>query len=731
MRRSLLALSIALVVVLMIVGLWQAVPTAAQPAGGSSAVAGGSAVPPGPQLPIAQVILFSSGVGYFQREGEIDGDARIDISFPVEDINDLLKSMVLRDLGGGHITAVNYDSHDPVEKTLQSFAINLNNNPSFADILKQARGEKVEVVLQQSNVTQPQTLVGSIISVEKKGVPKGKDGSVEVEVVNLWCADGVRSIRLSEVQRIRFLNPVIDQELRRALETLALSHDTRKKTVSLLFTGRGTRPVRVGYVVEAPIWKTSYRLVLDDDGKPFLQGWAIVENSTDEDWSNVRVALVSGRPISFQMDLYEPLYVPRPTVEPELFASLRPVTYGGSMTERDKAEMAADVPPAAPAEMLRRDSLRALQKRQESKGKRRALGFQGAVGGFAGKPGAAKKNDFLDEKLSLGQSVASAATATEMGDYFQYIIDHPVTLPRQKSAMLPIVNHTVEAKRVSIYNQATHAKFPLLGLKFKNVTGVHLMQGPITVFDGNSYAGDARILDLQPGEERLISYAIDLGTEVEPIVEHKPQRLVAARIYKGILIATHKLRETKKYRIKNRSNQDRLVIIEHPYRPQFRLVTPEKPAERSRDFYRFELAVAAGKSGELAIAEEQDLQQQIQLRNANDQTIRIFLQSQVVSDRVKEALARAMELKGQLAKVQREIADLNRDLQEIHRDQQRLRSNLREMPPTAAAYKRYLDKFDRQESEIEQMHKRLKELRTKEAQHRETFERYLASLNVS
>ena len=159
---------------------------------------------------------------------------------------------------------------------------------------------------------------------------------IDCDVLNLWCADGMRSLKMPEVQRVRFLNAVMDSEFRKALETLALSHDTQKKTVSINFEGEGRRDVRVGYVVENPVWKTSYRLVLDPEKKPFLQGWAVVENPTDEDWKDVHMVLVSGRPISFRMDLYEPLYVPRPLVEPELFASLRPPTYSGALqTERN------------------------------------------------------------------------------------------------------------------------------------------------------------------------------------------------------------------------------------------------------------------------------------------------------------------------------------------------------------------------------------------------------------
>src|SRR5262245_24658059 len=217
--------------------------------------------PTADRLPIGQVVLSSSGVGYFQREGTIDGSQRIDLTFPTQDINDLIKSMTLRDLDGGHISAVSYDSNVPVERTLQSYAVNLTGNPTFAALLNQARGEKVEVVLQQTNATQPGTLTGSIIGVEPKKIAVGKD-VVEVECLNLWCADGMRSLKLAEVQRIRFLNSIMESEFRKALETVATGHDTQKRAVSIHFAGQGKRQVKVGYVIENPIWKTSYRLVL-------------------------------------------------------------------------------------------------------------------------------------------------------------------------------------------------------------------------------------------------------------------------------------------------------------------------------------------------------------------------------------------------------------------------------------------------------------------------------------
>ena len=271
--------------------------------------------PPQPgsaELPITRIVLFTSGVGYFQREGQVDGNARVDLQFHTQDINDLLKSLVVQDTGGGHISAVNYDSRDPVEKTLKSFAINLTSNPSLGDLLGQVRGEQIELVTygEDGKQGQPATLTGAIVGVQKVKKPAGKYQVLDADQLNLMTRDGLEGVALDRVQRIRFLKPELEQEFRKALEVLATAHDKQKKTVTLKFAGNGKRIVKVGYVTESPMWKTSYRLSLDEDAKEnkaLLQGWAIVENTTDEDWKQVGLSLISGRPISFQMDLYEPL----------------------------------------------------------------------------------------------------------------------------------------------------------------------------------------------------------------------------------------------------------------------------------------------------------------------------------------------------------------------------------------------------------------------------------------
>jgi hypothetical protein len=296
--------------------------------------------------------------------------------------------------------------------------------------------------------------------------------------------------------------------------------------------------------------------------------------------------------------------------------------------------------------------------------------------------------------------------------------------------MLPIVNKDVEGTKVSIYNERTHAKFPLLGLRFKNTTGLHLMQGPITVFEGSSYAGDARVLDLQPNEERLLSYAIDLGTEVQAVPDSDNGRLTSVKIQKGILYSSTKVKESKTYNLKNRSEQDRVVLIEHPFRADFKLTSADKPVETASDVYRFEVKVPAGKTAKQVVSEERDIQQTIALTNLDDNTMRFFVQDKVVSPAVKEALQKAMALKWALAQTQQEIATIKRELDQIKQDQPRLRSNLEKIPGTDPLAKRILEKLNAQETDIEKYEADLKKQQAKADQQRKDYENYLANLTV-
>ncbi len=703
---------------------------------------------PAVSLPITRVVMFNSGVGYFSRSGEVDGDARVDLTFQEADVNDLLKSMVLEDFGGGRVAAVSYDSREPIARTLASFSINLNGETTFAGILQQARGERVEVTTSPTAQNQPGKLTGSIVGIETQAAPAGPNQPpVPVAVLNLWCAEGMRAVKLTEVQQLRFLNPVIESEFRRALEVLALNHDAAKKAVSLHFAGDGKRRVQVGYVVEAPVWKASYRLVLDAEGKggkPYLQGWAIVENATDEDWSGVRMALISGRPISFKMDLYNPLYVPRPTVEPELFASLRPPTYDGGFARRNRDGVkdltVEDLAYEPLALSMSAGERAAAAGRSAKKAKDAAPGRSDEAKSRLLLGGTVAPNDFdadstrrlqkeLAARIGTG-AVGSAATAGKLGDFFQYAIDHPVSLARQKSALLPIVGKDVDGTRVSIYNPAVQPKHPLLGLRFKNTSGVHLSQGPITVFEGSTYAGDTRVLDVQPGEERLVSYAIDLGSEVDPQVGPGTSRITSVRAVKGVVTTVTKVREEKKYRIANRSQTDRTLVIEHPNRTsqQFKLVETAAPVEDTKDVYRFQLAVKAGEEKTFAVTEERDVSTQVALTNNPDQQIRFLLSLNEAPPALKQKLAEALKLKAAWDGQLRDLTQVKADLARVGKDQERIRQNLAATPREAEVYKTYLDRLATQEREIDGLTTQEKNLMAAEFAARKTFEDFLANL---
>ena len=660
-------------------------------------------------LPLSNVVLYSSGVGYFQHDGEVQGQARLELRFKTEAINDLLKSLVVQDFGGGRVSVVTYESRDPMTKTLQSFAINLTGNPSQAKLLEQLRGERIEAEA-------PQAITGIVLGVETKSqaLPDAKPPVfMPTEYVTLLTDDGLRSIALAQVQRIRILNDRLNGELKQALAVLAAGHDTQKKTVGVVFDGQGTRRARVAYIAETPVWKISYRLVLNDQNQPFLQAWAIVENTTDHDWHHVGLSLVSGRPLSFIMDLYQPLYNPRPVVQPELYAALKPPVYEEAMEE------AADQAATRDQSSEMKKSRRMLQQSLSAGAAARAEIMPSAP--MAAPP----------ENLNLSQGVQATAGGRDAGELFHYVIDSPVSLPRQTSAMLPIISQTIEGQKLSIYNPATHAKFPLNGIRVKNTTALHLMQGPVTVFDGSAYAGDARLDDVPPGQGRLISYALDVKAEVDAQALSETQDLISISIKRGLLYATRKWVEERRYQIKNRDQKTKTVLIEHPYRSDWTLAEPAQATERARDVYRFAVAVEPDTTGALTVREERQLQETVHLTDSGPDQIGLYLQAKQISPRVKEALQRAVSLRDRISQTAGQRTRLEQKLKEIGQEQGRLRENMGTLSQHSELYARYVKKLDLQETEMEKLQRDLDALRTTEAGRRKELGDYLQSLDVA
>ena len=714
-------------------------PTSAQQRSGQGAAAPATAPAAGAQqdVPVKVVVLFSSGVGYFEHFGTVRGDGSAELRFKTQQINDILKSLVLQDLDGGKVAAVTYPSQDPVAKTLKSFQVDITANPSMAELLNQLRGARVSVS------AGAEELQGTVLGVEKKQRPIGKDEAakpVEVAVLNLLTDGGIRSVQLDDVRNLKIEDPQLRAELQRALTALAQARDQDKKPVSISFRGQGDRRVRLGYVVEAPVWKTSYRLILSDapkgaapaparpregegaeksplpgDGK--LQGWAIVENQTDSDWADVQLSLVSGRPISFIQDLYQPLYIPRPVVKPELYASLRPQTYDAGMNVLADAPadfaarggVAGGMPAApAPARPEAAARLRRAQVRADS------------------------AETVVEERLGAidaSASVASVASAAKVGELFQYTVGN-VSLPRQKSAMIPVVTDDVQVERLSIYNQAVLPRNPLNGARVRNTTGKHLLQGPVTVLDAGAYAGDARIDDVPPGQERLLSYGVDQQLVVDATKAREDSAITTGRIVKGVLEVTSKQVFSQEYLNENKSDRDKTLLIEHPVRQGWKLVEPAKADETTEAVYRFKGGVPAGKQSKLAVKQEVVTGQQIAILPTDIGQLEFYARTGEIPKNVRDALAKAVSFKYAMVDTQRQIQERQKRVAEIGQEQSRIRENMKTVVANSEYSTRLLKKLDEQETRIETLQKEVASLQEKLQSQQKALEDYLATLNV-
>ena len=687
-------------------------------------------------VPVKAVTLFSSGVGYFEHAGEVSGDGSATLPFKAEQINDVLKSLVLQDLDGGSVGVVTYPSQDPLGKILGSFGVDISSNPSLADLLNQLRGAEVTVGTQGQEAA-----TGTILGVETKKRPVAKDGDpVEQHYLNLLTGGGViQTVDLDAVRSLKLDDPQLQKELGRALAAVASARDQNKKPVQIDFRGTGDRRVRVGYVIETPIWKTSYRLIL---GKPkadkdepatrpatgpaavegTLQGWAIVENQTDGDWKNIQLSLVSGRPISFVQNLYQPLYVPRPVVTPELYASLTPQEYGGGINGPVSGEAMADAPDFNLQSTAGKASAAPMAAPVERMARKRGLAME------ADKPAQGYFGVNAPAPMDAAASVAAAASAAKLGELFQYTVGN-VSLPRQSSAMIPIVSDPVDVQRLSIYNQQVLAEHPLTGAEVTNSTGKSLPAGPVTVYDGG-YSGDARIDNLPAGQHRLLSYGIDLDVRVDATKNTSSQTVVAGKIVKGVLEVSRKYVSTQDYKIENKGETDKTLVVEHPVSPGAKLVKTPEPYETTEQVYRFKVPAPAGKTGDFTVTQEQVLNQQIVILPSDPSQLAGYLRTGEIPKDVRDALSKAISLKQAAAGTEQGIQENQNQINQIAAEQERIRKNMEAVDKSSQYYNRLLGKLNDQETQVEALQKKVEDLRGTLDKQRADLASYLNGLNV-
>lgn len=752
---------------------------------------------PNQPLPLRQVVLYSSGVGYFQRSGTIAGTAAVDLSFRTEKINDILKSLVLIDPQGGART-VAYPTQASIARRLRKSGQALNAGISLGSLLSQFQGAQVR--LTQAGGT---AVEGRIISVNIKSIPVKDAGVAQADVLNLLTGSGLRAIPLDQVSEVTLLDERLERELRESLELLATGLDDQRQSIQLQFTGNGAREVKAGYLQEMPVWKTSYRLVLDKAEKPYLQGWAIVENTTDEDWKDVRLSLVSGRPVSFIQDLYQPLYVPRPTVAPQVVGSPQPQAYleavngslgggmGGFGGGLGLAHQGVDGIGGSPLDsslqmrpepkismQLRAVPLReAVRRVLESSGQQysinpdvpdvpitlnlREISPQAAIRlmvrqAAATAPGLtfSKDGDILVVKIRrntpgptaqeatpefadngvdlLKRSINAAALAqgADRGALFSYDIRQPVSVARQQAVMVPIVSAAVSGEAVSIFDPSSDTQHALNGFLLKNTTGLHLSGGPITVFRDGAYAGDSQILHLQPKEDRLLSYAVDLDLIADWEEPHFSNETVAVSAKAGVLQITRKQQREAVYKFRNKSDQAKTLIIQQPVMDGWKLKVPEKASEETPEEYRFRLTVPPGKNGELKVVTVHPLSQVFMLADMNVDTLTGYAQNAEVPEQLRAALKQLLVLRRKATDLQSQRAALETELKGIDQDQARIRQNLAALDRNSPLYQTYVKKLTEQETRIEKLRSEITRLQEAEKAGLREMRTFLDGLTV-
>ncbi len=701
-------------------------------------------------LPIRKITLYRSGVGYFERTGDVTDNAEVTLRFNTDQINDILKSMVLLDLGGGRIDSVSYGSKEPLAKRLASFGINIADNPGASEILQRLRGTAVKITMPDGEFS------GTIMNVEMRptvyqsGVGSGGGAAATVHTlpwINLVTPAGVRSLNLANSTGFQILDAALAEELNKALSALAEYRADRTKTVDLRFAGAGKRQVMVGYVHEMPVWKTSYRLVLpelDSGGKTKgqlqVQGWAVVENTTDQDWNGVQLSLVSGRPVSFQMDLYEPLYSARPWVAVPTIPGVAPRIFGlGVDAEQlDDALRDGRSKEALLANPMQAQALRRSENGMAAPGRPAATPapVSMASGRAMGGRGAAVMDKLETSYFGVSggdmtdYAAKAAANAQTVGEIFQFQVSSPVSIERQRSAMIPILTAAVTGKRVSIFNAADGSQFPMRGVEITNDSNLALLPGPISVFDGPAYAGDAQIGQIPKGDKRMLAYALDL----EMAVLTKPESrstMTKITIVNGSIRQSFKDRLTTAYEFANKDTQHgRTLILEHPKAGDYELVETEKPTELTQDLYRFTLTIDAGKAKKFSVSQERTRWEDAGIVGYDMPTLLRFRTDGKLSDKVLDAVRKAADKQAAINTTERAIATTSASMDEINKDQDRIRKNMQAIDRASTLYSQYVSKLTAQETKLEEHREQQGKNQKALDEQRADLAEYLRALNV-
>lgn len=665
-----------------------------------------AAAAPADDLVLKRVALSSGGVGYFEYEAPVDGDATLTLDVPLDQVDDILKSLVVYDSAGsaGEITL---PGREPLTQGFIDLPFDRTALNSEVNLLNALQGAEIRV-------TAPKAISGRLVHVDRETVP-GPGGITESHtVVSVMTDSGLKQFQLGDVDAIGFADPKLQAQVETALQRIAAYRDPGRRRLTLQLHGKGQRTVRVGYVVGMPLWKASYRLSLPADPQATdarLQGWAVLENFSGRAWDNVELTLLSGNPVTFRQALYESYYVERQSVPVESGNRVLPAPDLGSMP----SEAAALKPLGMPRNT---GALRAMPPganlpfaAQMAPPGATAMGLGGMPAPLAAPPLPAAPASAPPPPPPPVAPIEAAA-ANEEATQVVFTVPEKVSVGAGQSLVLPLLDRELPARRVDLYQPSTDKQHPLAAVELTNSSGAGLPPGVLTLYqqsdkEGAVYLGDARLAALPAGDKRLLNYAVDgkvaidrSSTEAQPIVK--------ATIAGGTLHLKRAMRWTTHYRVKSVATPNPgpapALLLEQPRQSDAKLTTPDpKTVETSGNNYRIPLTLAANGSGDLTVVEERPVEETIALLDADDNVLETLVSARDLDPKVKQALSGIAAKRQAIAEQRSKLQQLKTERAQHADDEARLRANITALASDPTLHKRMLDQFTNAETAIEQL----------------------------
>ncbi|MBO0902088.1 DUF4139 domain-containing protein [Jiella sonneratiae] len=612
-------------------------PAAALGADAGSAAAAGGADAPARTGDIRSIVLYSGGVAEIVRSADVVGEATVGMDVPLDQVNDVLKSLVVRNPGGG-VGQVSLEGSKNARELSRAALFRPADLNSLPLLLSKLKGARVRIEGDRS-------VTGTVLGTAQPKAQEGEGRSeTPIAIVAILAETGeVRSLPVFADTSVEILDEKTAEELKKAAASLARSLSDDNRLVSVKVDGTGARTVEFDYVVAAPVWKSSHRLVLGKDGKGRLQSWAVIENATGENWHDVRVALSSGSPVTLRQNLFDPFFKERPEVP--VFVDRQ------SVPEPDRGALPSPSPMAKASRSLNG-----------------AAAFADSLMAAAPTPEAAE--------FSIG--AASDVGAAVEGDVsVTYPLPQPVTLDAGSTLSVPVVDAEVPAERIAVFvpGGETH---PTAAVRLDNATGSALPAGIVTVYDASGYVGDSTLLPVPAKEERQVQFALDRKITINS--KERPEDLVnEIRVVDGVLRYKSVSERRTVYSARNDGAEERKLVIEHPKLDGWQLISDFKAGE-TESAYRLETTIPAGATRDVGATYRYVRDEGFALVDAAQSELLRF-SKQTDDQELSLHLAELAAIQGEKTELDRRIDRLSGDKQDIYAAQDRIRENIKAVGP--------------------------------------------------